>query len=110
MNLDKYKIYYSISEVAEYLNVNSSLLRFWEKEFDIIKPKKNSRGNRVFTKTDFDNLALIHHLLKEKKYTIKGAKKKIRENKDGANKNFEIIKNLRSIRNQLSQIRDELKE
>ena len=110
MNLDKHKIYYSITEVANYLNVNNSLLRFWEKEFDIIKPKKNSRGNRVFTKNDLKNLALIHHLLKEKKYTIEGAKKKIRENKEGANKNFEIIKNLRNIRGQLSQIRDELKE
>jgi|TARA_B100000530_G_scaffold334444_1_gene284339 DNA-binding transcriptional MerR regulator len=110
MKLDKHKIYYSISEVAEYLNVNSSLIRFWEKEFEIIKPKKNSRGNRVFTKNDLNNLALIHHLLKEKKYTIKGAKKRIRENKEGVNKNFEIIKNLQNIRVQLSQIRDELKK
>ena len=110
MNLDKHKIYYSISEVAKYLNVNTSLLRFWEKEFDIIKPKKNSRGNRLFTKYDLHNLSLIHHLLKEKKYTIQGAKKKIRDNKEGTNKNFEIIKNLQNIRNQLSEIRDELKE
>ncbi len=110
MKLDKHKIYYSISEVAEYLNVNRSLIRFWEKEFEIIKPKKNSRGNRVFTKNDLNNLSLIHHLLKEKKYTIKGAKKRIRENKEGVNKNFEIIKNLQNIRVQLSQIRDELKK
>ena len=110
MKLDKHKIYYSISEVAKYLNVNSSLIRFWEKEFEIIKPKKNSRGNRVFTKNDLDNLSLIHHLLKEKKYTIKGAKKRIRENKEGVNKNFEIIKNLQNIRGKLSQIRDELKK
>tara|TARA_B100001113_G_C20579407_1_gene392498 strand:+ start:101 stop:433 length:333 start_codon:yes stop_codon:yes gene_type:complete len=110
MNTDKFKIYYSISEIAEYLKVNTSLIRFWEKEFDIIKPKKNSKGNRIFTKNDVDNLSLIHHLLKEKKYTIKGAKKKIRENKEGANKNFEIITNLRNIRDQLSQIRDELKD
>ena len=110
MKLDKHKIYYSISEVAESLNVNSSLIRFWEKEFEIIKPKKNSRGNRIFTKNDLDNLSLIHHLLKEKKYTIKGAEKRIRENKEGVNKNFEIIKNLQNIRGQLSQIRDELKK
>ncbi len=109
MNLKDQKIYYSISEVAKIINVNSSLIRFWEKEFEIINPKKNSRGNRIFTKNDLDNILLIHHLLKEKKYTIKGAKKKIRENKDGAKKNFDIIKNLQNIRIQLSKIRDELK-
>ncbi len=109
MNLKNQKIYYSISEVAKIINVNSSLIRFWEKEFEIINPKKNSRGNRIFTKNDLDNILLIHHLLKEKKYTIKGAKKKIRENKDGAKKNFDIIKNLQNIRIQLSKIRDELK-
>ena len=109
MDSEKHKIYYSISEVAKKLNANSSLIRFWEKEFDIIKPKKNSRGNRIFTKKDLENIQLIHHLLKEKKYTIEGAKKKMRDNKDGVNKNFEIIQRLKTIRNQLSQIRDELK-
>ena len=110
MNLDNHKIYYSISEVGHILDLNTSLIRLWEKEFDIIKPKKNSRGNRIFTKNDIHNLALIFHLLKEKKYTIQGAKKKIRENKEGVKRNFEIIKNLKNIRNQLSQIRDELKK
>ena len=103
------KLYYSIGEISKMLNVNTSLIRFWEKEFDIIKPKKNTRGNRIFTKNDVDNILLIHHLLKEKKYTIKGARKKIRENKDGARKNFQIIQNLNNIRKQLSAIRDELK-
>ena len=109
MDLKDQKIYYSISEVGNILHVNTSLIRFWEKEFDIIRPKKNSRGNRIFTKNDIKNIALIHHLLKEKKYTIEGAKKKIRENKEGTKRNFEIIKNLKNIRNQLSKIRDELK-
>jgi len=109
MDLKDQKIYYSISEVGNILNLNTSLIRFWEKEFDTIKPKKNTRGNRIFTKNDIKNIALIHHLLKEKKYTIEGAKKKIRENKEGAKRNFEIIKNLQNIRNQLSKIRDELK-
>ncbi len=107
---NNHKLYYSIGEIANMLNVNNSLIRFWEKEFDIIKPKKNSRGNRIFTKNDVQNIYLIHHLLKEKKYTIKGAKKKIRENKDGAKKNFQIIQNLKNIRQQLSDIRDELKK
>ena len=109
MNLELHKIYYSISEVAKKFNVNNSLIRFWEKEFEIIKPKKNSRGNRIFTKKDLENIAIIHHLLKEKKYTIEGAKKKIRDNKEGVTKNFEIIENLKKIRNHLSKIRDELK-
>ena len=109
MNLELHKIYYSISEVSKKFNVNTSLIRFWEKEFEIIKPKKNSRGNRIFTKKDLENIAIIHHLLKEKKYTIEGAKKKIRDNKEGVSKNFEIIENLKKIRNHLSKIRDELK-
>ena len=109
MNLKDQKIYYSIGEVAKILDVNNSLIRFWEKEFEIIKPKKNSGGNRIFTKNDLKNISLIHHLLKEKKYTIEGAKKKIRENKDGAIKNQEIIKNLQKIRTQLAEIREYLK-
>ena len=109
MSLKDQKIYYSIGEVAKILDVNNSLIRFWEKEFEIIKPKKNSRGNRIFTKIDLKNISLIHHLLKEKKYTIEGAKKKIRENKDGAIKNHEIIKNLQKIRTQLAEIREYLK-
>ena len=103
------KLYYSIGEISKILKLNTSLIRFWEKEFEIIKPKKNLRGNRVFTKNDLENIRLIHHLLKEKKYTIQGAKKKIRENKDGAKKNLAIIQNLKDIRNDLTQIRDELK-
>ena len=109
MSLENYKIYYSIGEIAKLLKVNNSLIRFWEKEFDIIKPKKNSRGNRIFTKNDVSNLQLIYHLLKEKKYTIKGAKKKIRDNKDGVKKNFEVIQNLQNIRQKLAEIRDQLK-
>ena len=110
MKLDDQKIYYSIGEVAKIFHVNNSLIRFWEKEFDIIKPKKNSRGNRIFTKNDVKNISLIYHLLKEKKYTIQGAIKKIRENKDGVQKNYEIIQNLKKVRSQLVEIREELKK
>ncbi len=110
MKLDEKKIYYSIGEVAKIFNVNNSLIRFWEKEFDIIKPKKNSRGNRIFTKNDVKNISLIYHLLREKKYTIQGAIKKIRENKDGVQKNYEIIQNLKKVRSQLVEIREELKK
>ena len=88
MDVKDKKIYYSIGEISEILNVNNSLIRFWEKEFEIIKPKKNSRGNRIFTKNDVQNISLIYHLLKEKKYTIEGAKKRLRENKKGIEKNL----------------------
>ena len=103
------KLYYSIGEISKFLNVNSSLIRYWEKEFDVIRPKKNSKGNRIFTQNDLDNIKLIYHLLKEKKFTIDGAKKKIRENKLGVKKNFEIIQNLQKIKYQLEEIRNELK-
>lgn len=69
------KIFYSISEVSEMLQVNPSLLRFWEKEFDTLKPRKNKKGNRLFTKEDIEQIKLIHHLVKEKGMTIQGARK-----------------------------------
>ena len=103
------KIYYSIGEVADLISVNTSLIRFWEKEFDIIKPKKNTSGNRVFSVHDIKNIKLIYHLLKEKKYTIQGAKKKIRENKEGTMKNYNVIEKLNKIRSELVTIREHLK-
>ena len=72
------KLYYSISEVSKMLGVNASLVRFWEKEFDILKPKKNSKGNRQFTKEDVGNLRLIYHLVKEQGHTLQGANEKIK--------------------------------
>jgi len=99
------KLYYSISEVSEMFNVNASLIRFWEKEFPVIKPKKNNKGNRFFTKQDIDNLHLIYHLVKERGMTLKGAKLKLKENKDGTEKNFEIVKKLKTIRQELLDIR-----
>ena len=102
------KLYYSIGEVARMFNVNTSLIRFWEKEFDIIKPKKNKKGNRFFTKQDIKNLELIYHLVKERGMTLNGAKKKLRENKDDTNNNFEVVKSLTEIRSLLLQIKDNL--
>ena len=81
IDIDKLtKLYYSIGEVAKMFNVNSSLIRFWEKEFDIIQPKKNKKGNRQFTKEDVKNYQLIYYLVKERGYTLKGAKDKIKNN------------------------------
>lgn len=72
------KLYYTISEVASIFDVNASLIRFWEKEFDILKPHKNKKGNRLFTKSDIDNIRIIYHLVKEKGYTLQGAKEKLK--------------------------------
>ncbi len=102
------KLFYSIGEVAQMFNVNTSLIRFWEKEFDIIKPKKNKKGNRLFTKEDIDNLHIIYHLVKERGMTLKGAQKKMNENKDDAIHNLEIIESLHSIRKMLLEIKDEI--
>ena len=88
--------------------VNASLIRFWEKEFDIIKPKKNKKGNRLFTKEDVDNFHIIYHLVKEKGMTLKGAQKKMKENKEDTLNNFEIIQSLNNIKSMLLEIKDEL--
>jgi DNA-binding transcriptional MerR regulator len=102
------KLYYSIGEVAEMFDVNTSLIRFWEKEFDIIKPKKNKKGNRFFTLQDIDNLRLIYHLVKEKGLTLSGARKKIKENREDVNNNYEVIKTLTDIKALLLDIRESL--
>lgn len=102
------KVYYTIGEVADMFNVNTSLIRFWEKEFDIIKPKKNKKGNRLFTKQDIDNFHIIFHLVKERGMTLKGAQKKMKENREDTLHNFELIKSLQNIREVLLEIRENL--
>jgi DNA-binding transcriptional MerR regulator len=102
------KLYYSIGEVAEMFDVNASLIRFWEKEFDIIKPKKNKKGNRFFTQQDIDNIRLIYHLVKEKGLTLSGARKKIKDNKEDTNSNYEIVKALTNIKAMLLEIKESL--
>ena len=102
------KVLYSISEVAEMFDVNISLIRFWEKEFDIIKPIKNKKGNRQFTPKDLDNFRLIYHLVKEKGMTLKGAQKKLKDNKESTIHNFEIIKHLQNIKEELLSIKEQM--
>lgn len=102
------KLYYSIGEVAKMFGVNTSLIRFWEKEFDVIKPKKNKKGNRFFTKDDIDNFHLIYHLVKERGMTLSGAKKKIKENREDTMNNFEVVKSLSVIKNLLLEIKENL--
>ncbi len=102
------KLYYTIGEVAKMFNVNTSLIRFWEKEFDIIKPHKNKKGNRLFTPQDIENLHLIFHLVKEKGLTLKGAEKKLKENKADTIQNFEVVSKLKNIRDLLVEIKDSI--
>ena len=102
------KLYYSIGEVATMFDVKTSLIRFWEKEFDIIKPKKNKKGNRFFTKQDIDHFHLIFHLVKERGMTLRGAKKKLKENKEDTMNNYEIINSLKNIRNLLEEIKESI--
>jgi DNA-binding transcriptional MerR regulator len=102
------KLYYSIGEVSKMFNVNASLIRFWEKEFSIIHPQKNRKGNRVFTAKDIDNFRLIYNLVKEKGYTIQGAREHLAQNKSSEEKNLEVIKSLQEIKGFLVQISKEL--
>lgn len=102
------KLYYSIGEVAGMFEVNNSLIRFWEKEFDIIQPKKNKKGNRLFTKKDVDNLKVIYHLVKERGYTLQGAKDKIKDNKEDIAENVEIVERLEGIKSFLLEMKKSL--
>jgi DNA-binding transcriptional MerR regulator len=100
------KLYYSISEVAGKFDLAPSALRFWEKEFDTIKPFKNNKGNRYYTQQDIEHIALINHLVKERGMTLKGAKAKIKENRDEVAHNYEIVQKLQEIRQYLLEIKD----
>ncbi len=102
------KLYYTIGEVAEMFKVNTSLIRFWEKEFDIIKPHKNKKGNRLFTPKDIENFHLIFHLVKEKGMTLSGASKKLKENKEDTVNNFVVVTRLQQIKGFLIELRDNL--
>jgi len=98
------KRYYSIGEVSKAFNVNTSLIRFWEQEFNVIKPKKNKKGNRLFTKDDIKNLQLIFRLVKEQGFTLEGAKKKLKEKPTKLNATNEIIVKLEAIKQELINI------
>jgi len=102
------KLFHPIGEVAKMYKVNVSLIRFWEKEFDILKPKKNKKGNRMFTKQDMENLDIIFHLVKERGFTLEGAKKKLKENKKDTIDTITIVKKLKEIRGFLTDLREEL--
>ena len=102
------KLYYTIGEVAKMLNVTTSLVRFWEKEFDIIQPKKNKKGNRLFRPDDVKNLHTIYHLVKERGFTLQGAKTKLSQNKEDTIDKAEIVRSLKKIKSFIEDLKTEL--
>lgn len=102
------KQYYSISEVATMFRVNTSLIRYWENEFDILQPKKNRKGDRLFRQEDIQHLKLIYHLLRERKYTIEGAKQKLKEDRKLAARSFEMVQALLKVKGFLTELKEQL--
>lgn len=102
------KRYYGIGEVANAFGVNTSLIRFWEKEFDVLQPKKNAKGNRKFTPKDIQNLQLIYHLVKERGFTLEGAKIHLKEERQKTLSNFEVIQKLEKVKAELIKIKNQL--
>ncbi|HQW84237.1 MAG TPA: MerR family transcriptional regulator [Ferruginibacter sp.] len=98
------KKYYAIGIVADMFKVNQSLIRFWENEFDVLKPRKNGKGDRLFRPEDVKNLKLIYHLLRERKYTIEGAKDFLKQNKR-ADEKFELIESLKKLKGFLNELK-----
>lgn len=102
------KKYYSIGEVADLFKVAPSLIRFWESEFEILSPKKNKKGNRQFTKEDIDNLTVVFHLVKEKGYTLQGAKEALKNGRQKPVDKVEVIKSLEKVKVFLLELKKSL--
>ena len=105
------KLYYSMGEIAEMFDVNQSLIRHWEKYFNVLKPKRNKKGNRLFTPQDVEQLKLIYHLVKERGMTLEGARKALKANRGGGGvpRDLELLERLQHIRSLLVEVREELK-
>jgi DNA-binding transcriptional MerR regulator len=110
MDFDKEpeRLYYSIGEIAEMFQVNTSLIRFWENEFEILQPKKNKKGNRLFTPEDLKNLKIIFHLVKERGYTLEGAKKKLAGNKNDIEIQMQLKDTLTRMKGFLTELKESL--
>jgi len=102
------KLYYTIGEVAKAFDVNTSLIRFWEGEFDSVKPKKNKKGNRKFTQKDIEQLELIYFLVKEKGYTLDGAKQHLKHKASFELSKYDLVKRLKHVKSELEQIKKQL--
>ena len=106
------KLFYSMGEVAEMFDVNASLIRHWESQFSVIRPKRNKKGNRLFSPQDVENLKLIYHLVKERGMTLEGAKKALRQQpaEGGMERDAELMERLQRIRALLVEVREDLKD
>ena len=104
------KLFYSMGEVSEMFDVNASLIRFWETKFDILRPQKNKKGNRLFSPADVENLKLIYHLVKERGMTLDGAARCLKQNKGTISRDAELLERLQRVRALLEEVRAELKE
>ena len=102
------KMYYTMGEVAAIFDVNQSLIRFYEKEFDVLQPKKNKKGNRYFTPEDIEHLRIIFHLIRDKGYTINGAREHLKKNMDESKESQRVIDSLESIKRFLLEVREQL--
>jgi len=102
------KLYYTMGEVTALFGVNASQIRFYEREFDILQPKKNKKGNRLFTPDDIANLKVIFHLVKDKGYTLQGARDYLQNNKSEARENQRVIDSLQRLKAFLLEVRDSL--
>ena len=102
------KLYYSIGEVAHMFNVNESLLRYWEKEFPMISPKKAGGNIRQYRKEDIENIRLVYHLVKEKGLTLQGAKQRLKDNKSYAANTAEVVDRLKQLRQELVELKNAL--
>lgn len=100
------KLFYSIGEVAKMFGINESTLRFWEKEFDIINPRKSGKGTRYYKKEDIENVRLVFHLVKERGLTLAGAKQKIKDNPESTKKNEEVVARLKGIKEELLALKN----
>lgn len=106
--LNDEKLYYSIGEVSKLFDISRSLIRYWESEFEILKPHKNGKGERKFTKKNIEQLSIIYHLVKERGFTLKGAKAEIETNKDKLEKKHQALKKLNELKGFLKEISDSL--
>lgn len=102
------KLYYGIGEVSEMLSISASSIRYWEKEFDILKPKKNAKGDRFFTKEDIEKVRLIYHMLKEKGYTVDGAKVQLKDKYEEENRKMALIEKLNKVKGFLVEMKSQL--
>ncbi|EKD31683.1 MAG: transcriptional regulator [uncultured bacterium] len=103
------KLYYTIGEVAEILNENTSLVRFWAQKFpEFIKPARNKKGNRLFTAEDLSNFKLIYYLVKERGMTLEGAAKRLKDNKDGVDRRVDVIATLSNLKERLQEVSNSL--